>query len=281
MPSHAPRPPAEFGGPEDQIQWITDTSRFLVFRPDQPWEERQKILSPHPENPFTNATFQLDDELVMLSVPSGDGDSNQVAAIWMVSPPEKDSAGDWFATRMTYNVTLSDDPSKPPTLGTEQGNIYELFGFVLPEHYEEIKEEYEAQSRERNLTLQGMGIGEGLFAFETLKRTLTVMARDVAVEMAADQEVIGMDDIDRPFDVVSDMMDISLERFGWGEGHEGMKRLVRRAIEELKQEAKNLAEAVALGLNVVSDEERTTLIDKLERLRANPDAHEITDGYPA
>jgi hypothetical protein len=277
MSEQEQRPQAEFGGPEDQIRWIADTCHFLVFRPDQPWEKREQLLLPDPEGDHVNAQFRLDGKLVIIRALKEERNDPEVASVRVVDKPEKDQEGDWFAMQTAYNVNFPKDPQETPALEVEQSNTYELFGIILPEYYEAIKEEYETQSKVRAQAIEGLGVGESMHAFQALKQMLITISEPIGVEMVRKGELVDINDIAAVFDAVLDRVEEGLEQYEEGEGRESMRQLVQKAIKELKQEMKNRTEARALGLNVVGDEERAVLMGKLKRLRSNPDAHEITD----
>ncbi|HVX56674.1 MAG TPA: hypothetical protein VHA37_02990, partial [Candidatus Saccharimonadales bacterium] len=173
-------PPAS-GDPGDQIRWMAETCHFLVVRPDEPWEAREAVLLPEPEVETITSGFGLDGEYLAVTVPQEPAGDVQDAWISVAGQPERDGNGDWFVTEHAYMLSAPGNAALPPAIEVEQRRTYDLYGAILPEDYERIREEYEAQDRARSEAMQGLaGSAE---SFQEMKDMVEAMSGAVGMEM--------------------------------------------------------------------------------------------------
>ncbi|HXE09862.1 MAG TPA: hypothetical protein VN554_00370 [Verrucomicrobiae bacterium] len=269
--------PPPSGGPDEQIRWMAETCHFLVVRPDMPWDEREPALALDPDADAVTAAFGLDGEYVTVTVPYEEEPVGEHALVGLAGEPQRNEVGDWFALQQLYTLSAPAGSTQKPTIEMEQQYLRELFGQILPEHYEAIRGEYELQSRDRNRLPDGWDAGDaGLVSFQGLKDSMLSLSSAVGMQMVCDGKLRDLGEVGLIFDRVEELI---LEGMGPNgisdEEFEAAFNVVHRAAMELKEEMENRHQAAALGLDRVSPTERAGLIFKLNVLREDPDTHEI------
>ncbi len=116
-----------------------DDCRFLVFRPDRIDTELPHLGETEPTYSFEPAVYGLDGEKIIIYADYPGSTYGELVSVSIIGAPQKNHLDRWYVVETVYTV----DGDENLRVERHDRNS-DLDIHLLPEHYEPIRQEYEA-----------------------------------------------------------------------------------------------------------------------------------------